>query len=470
MDNKIEIGFQDKIDIVSIVRDILKQWWVILLLSASVALFTEMWVSANYHPEYTTTTTFAVTAKGMNTNVYQNLTTTKELAGRLSQVLDSVVLKKKVAEDLGMKEFDAETSVQQVQETNLLTVTVTAGAAMEAYHIIESIMRNYNTVSDYVIENVILETIQPPMVPIYPSNPIEKRKTVQMAFLIAALIFAACFAGVSMIRDTIKNSKEVEEKIDAKLLGTIWHERKNKLFGKSKNESSISMLIQNPLRSFRYVEANKMTASKMRSRMDKVGAKVVLFTSVMENEGKSTAAANIALALSQEGKRVMLIDCDFRKPAQYKIFEVPSKETLNLPKVLRGEAEVENLIGCWNDTNLYTIFNKTAASSMESLLKSGMLKNILRFCRTKMDYVIVDASPLALVADTEELAQMMDASVLVIKEDTVLTKDINDAIDVLNNTKGKVLGCILNNAVPGLSGNSGHYGYGYGGHYGKRAE
>lgn len=74
------------------------------------------------------------------------------------------------------------------------------------------------------------------------------------------------------------------------------------------------MLIQNPLRSFAYVESSKMAASRVRSYMDKEDAKVLLVTSVMENEGKSTVAANLALSLAQEGSRVMLIDCDFRKP------------------------------------------------------------------------------------------------------------------------------------------------------------
>ena len=57
--------------------------------------------------------------------------------------------------------------------------------------------------------------------------------------------------------------------------------------------------------------------------------------------------------------------------------------------------------------------------------------------------------------------------VLVVRQDTVLTKDINDAIDILNNTRGKVLGCILNGVTSQNMAGSGHYGYG--GHYGKRA-
>lgn len=119
------------------------------------------------------------------------------------------------------------------------------------------------------------------------------------------------------------------------------------------------------------------------------------------------------------------------------------------------------------------ILNKTSSNSIEKLLKSATLKKIVEFCRQKMDYIIIDTSPLALVSDTEELAQMADASVLVVRQDTVLTKDINDAVDILNNTRGKVLGCILNDTSSQSYNGSGHYGYGghhrYGGYYGKRA-
>ena len=102
------------------------------------------------------------------------------------------------------------------------------------------------------------------------------------------------------------------------------------------------------------------------------------------------------------------------------------------------------------------------------MLKSTTLRQIVGFCRQNMDYVIIDTSPLALVSDTEELAQMADASVLVVRQDTVLTKDINDAIDILNNTRGKVLGCVLNDASSSqITGSTAHYGYG--GYYEKRA-
>ena len=468
MEERIDSGLVPQIDLISMLKDIAKEWWAILLLSLAVALFADIWVNATYQPEYKTSTTFVVTAKGMNTNVYQNLNSTQQLAQQFTEIMDSNVLKKKVAQDLKMSSLNIDSSVDLVPETNLITLSVKAGTAVESYRILQSIMKNYNTVSDYAIKNVIIETIQSPAVSMAPVNPLNEKKTMIIAFIAAAAVFMVLVAGLSYLRDTIKNPKDVTSKLDTRLLGSIYHEKKSKSLKLRKKKEFVSMLISNPLRSFQYAESNKMMASRVRSYLDKENAKTLLVTSVMENEGKSTVAANLALGLAQEGNRVMLIDCDFRKPAQYKIFDMEGKNGDDLGKVLTGKAGTENLIRNWNDTNLYMILNRTSSNSIEAMLKSTTLRQIVGFCRQNMDYVIIDTSPLALVSDTEELAQMADASVLVVRQDTVLTKDINDAIDILNNTRGKVLGCVLNDASSSqITGSTAHYGYG--GYYEKRA-
>ena len=468
MEERIDGGLVPQIDLISMLKDIAKEWWAILLLSLAVALFADIWVNVTYQPEYKTSTTFVVTAKGMNTNVYQNLNSTQQLAQQFTEIMDSNVLKKKVAQDLKMSSLNIDSSVDLVPETNLITLSVKAGTAVESYRILQSIMKNYNTVSDYAIKNVIIETIQSPAVSMAPVNPLNEKKTMIIAFIAATAVFMVLVAGLSYLRDTIKNPKDVTSKLYTRLLGSIYHEKKSKSIKLRKKKEFVSMLISNPLRSFQYAESNKMMSSRVRSYMDKENAKTLLVTSVMENEGKSTVAANLALGLAQEGSRVMLIDCDFRKPAQYKIFDMEGKDADDLGKVLTGKAGTENLICNWNDTNLYMILNRTSSNSIEALLKSTTLRQIVGFCRQNMDYVIIDTSPLALVSDTEELAQMADASVLVVRQDTVLTKDINDAIDILNNTRGKVLGCVLNDASSSqITGSTAHYGYG--GYYEKRA-
>ena len=467
MEERIDNETVQQIDLISMLKDIGREWLTILLLAIAAALFADIWICATYQPEYKTSTTFVVTAKGMNSNIYQNLTSTKDLAQQFTEILGSNVLKKKVAQDIGVNSLDVETSVDLVPETNLITLSVKAKTAAESYRVLRSVMENYNTVSDYAIKNVIIETIQQPSVAMSPSNPLNEKRMVLKVFLIAAGCLIVLVAGISYIRDTIKNPGEVSSKLDTRLLGTIAYEKKSKSLSMNRKKGYLSMLISNPLRSFAYVESSKMAASRVRSYMDKEQAKVLLVTSVMENEGKSTVAANLALSLAQEGNRVMLMDCDFRKPAQFKIFDVRDNEETDLGDVLINHKSADRIIRNWNDSNLYMILNKTSSNSIETLLKSTTLKQIIAFCRERMDYVVVDTSPLALVADTEELAQMTDASVLVVRQDTVLAKDINDAIDILNNTRGKVIGCILNGTASQSTGGNSHYRYG--GHYGKRA-
>ena len=467
MEERIDSENVQQIDLISMLKDIGREWITILLLSIAAALFADIWICATYQPEYKTSTTFVVTAKGMNSNIYQNLSSTKDLAQQFTEILGSNVLKKKVAQDIGVNSLDVETSVDLVPETNLITLSVKAKTAAESYRVLRSVMENYNTVSDYAIKNVIIETIQQPSVAMSPSTPLNEKRMVLKVFLIAAGCLIVLVAGISYIRDTIKNPGEVSSKLDTRLLGTIAYEKKSKSLSMNRKKGYLSMLISNPLRSFAYVESSKMAASRVRSYMDKEQAKVLLVTSVMENEGKSTVAANLALSLAQEGNRVMLMDCDFRKPAQFKIFDVRDNEETDLGDVLINHKSADRIIRNWNDSNLYMILNKTSSNSIETLLKSTTLKQIIAFCRERMDYVVVDTSPLALVADTEELAQMTDASVLVVRQDTVLAKDINDAIDILNNTRGKVIGCILNGTASQSTGGNSHYRYG--GHYGKRA-
>ncbi len=474
MEEKIDLFevFQ-KIDFRIIIRDILRQWWMILMLSLSVAMVADVVINETYVPQYTSNATMYVTSRGVNNSVYTDISTTSSLAEDLSYILSTNVMERKVMKDLGMEELNAEVTVEQLPETNMLTITVTADTALNAYRVINSMLDNYDSVTEYVLADAVIDIIQAPQVPIAPSNPMNEKSGVKKAFAIAALIFILLTAVASLMRDTVKSESEFSEKVDARLLGAISHEKKGRRFQKRKERNRDSMLITNPLRSFPYVETYKMAASRIRSRAERSEKKVLLVTSVIENEGKSTVAANIALALAQERKNVVLIDCDFRKPAQYKIFEIPANTLQNVPEILKTGEHLDTLFSRDERTGLYTVFNASAGRSIENIGENPAFRKLLRFCRDEMDFVILDAAPMAMVAETEELAQLSDATILVTRRDVVLARDINDTIDVLDNTNGKVMGCIFNDAAKKMFAAhgtyGGRYGYGYGGHYGKRA-
>ena len=427
------------VDIASISRDLLRQWWAILLFSITAAILVNLVASIVYRPVYATSTTFVVTTRGTNTSIYQDITSATDTAARFQTILESNILKRAIAKDLNIDEYNATTEVKLLEETNLIVLTVKHKSALMAYRYIQSIMNNYSVVSDFVIKNVVLDVIQSPAIPVMPSNPNRSKLYTLLGFLVGLAIAVLYVAYFSYLKDTVKNSKEASSKLAARLLGTVYHEKVGKERRKTRKNS---MVITNPILSFRYTESCRMAASRIRSRMDRKGAKTLLVTSVAENEGKSTVASNIA----QEGKNVLLIDADFRKPSLYKIFDIDKNQVTNLVAILRSGVGMQKSIVKLKKYPLYFILNNTNTGSIDDVLANNRFRSLIRFSRTKFDYIILDTAPMGLVPDAEGIAELCDASLIVVREDVILAKNINDAIDTLNETNAKVLGIVFNDA------------------------
>ena len=431
------------IDIASILRDLIRQWWVILLFSTTIAILVNVVANAVYKPVYATSATFVVTTRGTNTSIYQDISSASDTAACFQTILESNILKRAIAKDLNIKEYNATTDIKLLEETNLIVLTVKHKSALMAYRYIQSILSNYSIVSDYVIKNVVLDVIQKPTIPVMPSNPNRAKIYTLLGFLAGILIAGFYVAYFSYLKDTVKNSREASSKLIVRLLGTIYHERIGRERRKTKKTS---MVITNPILSFRYTESCRMSASRVRSRMDRKNAKTLLITSVAENEGKSTVASNIALSIAQEGKNVLLIDADFRKPSLYKIFDINKDQVTNLVGILRGGEGMHKSIVRLKKYPLYFILNNTNTGSIDDVLANNRFRSLIRFARNKFDYIVLDTAPMGLVPDAEGIAEFCDASLIVVREDTILAKNINDAIDTLNETNAKVIGAIFNDA------------------------
>ncbi len=449
------------IDFASIIKDVLRQWWGILLFALSCALLTSTVSEIQYTPYYTTSATFVVKTQRANASIYADISSAADTASRFKAVLDSSVFKNEIAKVLEKRSYTASTMVEVLPETNLITLTVTDNSAMAAYKCIRAIMENYSRISDYVVKGVVLDVIQSPEIPQKAANSghIYRNGFLGlMAGFFLALLYVAYF---SYMKDTVKNPREAASKLAARLLGSIYHERQG-VFNRKKKR--VSMLTTNPMLSFRYVESCRLTMSRIRSQMDRHNAKVILVTSVAENEGKSTVAANLAVAFAQDRQRVLLIDADFRKPSLYKIFEIPKEEATNFVEVLRTGKGIQSIINKFTNYELHIILNSAATGTIDDVLANGMFKSIINFARSQFDYIILDTAPMGLVPDAEGIARFVDASVLVVRQDRVMARSINDAIDTLNNSGARVLGVVFNDMTSGSTAVMGGriYGGGYG--------
>ena len=465
-----------QIDMDSIVRDIIRQWWVILLAALAAAFTLSAVVKLTWEPKYATTTTFIIGQSGLTTDSYSsNLRSAETLTENFELITESSLLHNRVCSDLGITSYDADIRFSVVEKSNLMTMSVESESPRMAYLISYSIVNCMEELYKEFSDSTTIQIIQNPILPTKPSNQLSIRPLMKKAALGAALLMILLFALLSYRKDTVKNENDIKNKIDARLLGTLYHENKYHTFRSLLKGDKCSLRVDDPLTGFGYMESVKLIATRIRKEMDTKGYKTVLFTSVSENEGKSTAAANVALAMSQEGYRVILVDCDFRKPSQYKIFDLRDKtdDIQDLGDTLLEKGQLKTCtVGL--EKKLSAVLSLHSHRHLLGAGGSDTLKKALDQLAETADYILLDSSPMGIIAEGEILAKLADSTIVVIRQDQMEARFINDTIDMLEKTGKPVMGCIFNNVRPGIlntilhGGNAGRYGYGYGyGYYGK---
>lgn len=466
----------------TIVTDILRSLPAICLIMITAGMLTYVFVHLEYRPTYTTRATMVITRTGVDNNVYANLRSASGTAERFAQLINSSALQKLVAKELEIPEFNGSCSARNLENSNLLELSVTADSPGMAFHEMKSILKNYKTFEEDLLGKVNLIMLEAPSVPECPGNPMAaSRKILQVMALTGAAV-AAALGFLSYLRDTIRTSADVEQKLDTHILATLYYEQKysnvfSRIFSWRKKKS---ILITDPVTSFRYSESVRRMAARIVNRMNSKKAKVLMVTSVLENEGKSTVAANIALAIAEEGRKVLLVDADLRKPSLYKILNMQDADFVSLTKVLLTEEQRDSLskdLTCSvPGTTLRAALNRLGLPQAAEMFDTDRFIRLLDSFRREYDFVIVDTPPMQLMADAEEMAPFADAIAMVVRQHMVEAGDLNDAIDALNGSSDHVIGCVFNNVHAGMtlpgSGRGYSYGYGrgnygYGGGYGK---
>lgn len=456
-----------RVDPYDVMRDLLKDWWLILIFGLTVALCSYIIADIVYTPTYKARATFAVTSKGAN-NTYDNLAAANTVASSLTNIFDGELIKKRVAIDIGAAVIPDYISAEIIPETNLFVLTVSAPSPETAYRIILSIMDNYTSVTNTLYQNAIIDVLEAPSIPMYPDNPPDMRRIMKLSFLGGAAAMLLILAILSVTRDNIKNVKEVTRKLDTKLFGVIYHENRYKTLRAKLHKKKKSILITSPTVSFSFVESIKSMRSKFEYKASAKDQRVLLVTSLLENEGKSTVATNLALALAQKSKKVLLIDADFCKPSIYKILEKEVPETQELGEYLLKKKDLKDVLMVEENSGIFLLIGSKYYNNSVDLITSTAFLEMIEIQKNIMDYVIIDSPPLSVSADTELLADIADSTLLVVRQSYAKAKYINDVIDTLSETNSELLGCVFNNVRNSPFGyrSSYHSKYSYRSYYG----
>ena len=169
--------------------------------------------------------------------------------------------------------------------------------------------------------------------------------------------------------------------------------------------------------------------------------KVVAFTSVLPNEGKSTTVANLAIVMGQDNKKVLLIDCDLRKPVLHRRFELPNK---GLTNCFAENIPLRQVIQKNIFPNLDIVTSGPIPPNPAELLGSSRMMDLLEEVDEDYDYIFLDMPPVLVVTDAAIIGSKVDGVVLVLASGEVSPEEARQAKSLLEKGKANILGAVLN--------------------------
>ena len=439
-----------QLDLYTLLRDILKNIWTVILAALIGLMSIYIWNRGVYVPQYTSTATLLVNIKNSASYSYTSLSASSEIAQIFTKVFVQPTMKEHAASYLGAPSFSGQISSSSLSNTNIFTVSVTSSSPELSYEELCAVLEVYPEISGAIFSNCVIDVLRSPDLPAGPSNSISQKNARRVA-LICAAVDLFLVALLSYLRDTVKNEKFFKKKIDAKLFGTVCHERQSRTIieyiRRRLNHVKEAPLVGNAYTSFAFTENYQKIASRFEYMKRHENAKVFLLTSGAENEGKSTVAANIALTLAARKNRVLLLDMDFKKPALHKIFSIPKSNTPDFALVLSGKCAPEDFTFTqYKDSKLRLAINQTSHFDYVDWIHSEHTTAFLKALRDsdEYDFIILDTPPLSVAADNTALAQIADSTLLVVRTDCVFVGELNDMILSLSDSSKHFSGCILN--------------------------
>ncbi|MFS0864586.1 CpsD/CapB family tyrosine-protein kinase [Fredinandcohnia sp. 179-A 10B2 NHS] len=171
--------------------------------------------------------------------------------------------------------------------------------------------------------------------------------------------------------------------------------------------------------------------------------KTIMVTSAGPAEGKSTTTNNLAVVFAQQGKRVLLVDADLRKPTAHYSFRV--ENITGLTNVLTKQATLEKAVQKTEQEDLYILTSGPIPPNPAELLGSKAMVELLEKAKEQFDLIVFDTPPVLAVTDAQVLANKSDGVVLVVSSGKTQNDAAVKAKEQLMNAKAKLLGVVLNN-------------------------
>jgi capsular exopolysaccharide synthesis family protein len=447
-------------DLRETLRAIRLSWWLPvagLVIGVAVAL---AW-SLVQSPLYTARTQLFVstTDSSSTADVYQGSQFSQNRVTSYAQLLTGAELAGRVIEQLNLAvsadELASEVDATAVAGTVLINVSVTDPSAENAQLIARTLASEFIQLVDE-LEAPAVDGVGSPVkvtvtddagVPNEPSSPQTLRDVAVGGFV--GLILGMVLALVrSRLDRSVRDRDEASSLAGAPIIGVIL--RDDTLQEKHAIERGSTS---------RTAEAYRQLRTNLQFLSVDEPPKVIMISSAVPSEGKTTVAVNLALTLAEAGRSVTLVEGDLRRPRVTRYLGMVGGA--GLTNILAGSAEVGDVLQPYGDGGLKVIAAGPTPPNPSELLASSQMFKLIDELRGTNDFVLIDAPPLLPVADASGLAVIVDGVVLSVRYGSTKKEQLQQTRATLDRVGARTLGVILN-IVPPKAEVISAYGYGYG--------
>ncbi|MCI4677032.1 polysaccharide biosynthesis tyrosine autokinase [Candidatus Mycolicibacterium alkanivorans] len=446
---------------------LLRARWITIAVTALVAVLAAIAYSLLTTPLYEASTRLYVSTSAGSSAVelYQGNRLSQERVASFTQLLTGQTLAQRTIDKLGVS-MDAATLQKRVKataklDTVLIDVSVLDESPVRARDIA-------NALSDeFVVMVGELETPKPGAAPdarvvveqraSVPSKPVVPKTARNIAIGLA--LGMSLGVGLAVIREvldnTVKSRETLEEITGVGIVGTVPIDKVRRNQPAISFDNDTSAIAE----AFRKLRTNLQFLS-----VDNP-PRVIVVTSSVPNEGKSTTAINIALALAEAEHDVVLVDGDMRRPSLDKYLNLVGQAGFST--VLSGAASLSEVLQETNFPRLTVLTSGATPPNPSELLGSMAAKNVLSELREKYDYVIVDSAPLLAVTDSALLAANADGALIMTRFGQTKREQVEHAVRNLAGVGASLLGAVVT-MMPTRGGGAYSYNYSYSyRHYGE---
>ena len=372
--------------------------------------------------------------------------------------------------DMNYQSLQRMIEASSVNDTEVFRIVVTSPDPEEAEAIASAIAYILPKRISSIVEGTSAKIVDSAVVPVTPSSPDYVINTM-VGFILGFVLVVGGIILHEIFDTSIRTEDDIAQVCTFPVLASVPHmashskgsyyydSKKHKSTKKLGSAAAAPVLVGSDI-SFSASEAYKLLRTKIQfSFADNSNCRVIGVSSALSGEGKSLTAVNLAYTLSELNKKVILIDCDMRRPTLAEKLKIRKKPGLS--SYLTGQSPLADLIQYCNFRDHEKAFHVITAGQNPpnpvELLSSARMKKVLEKLRAEYDYVILDLPPVGEVTDAMAVANETDGMLLVVRQNYCDRVVLTDAARQFQFIRAKIIGTVFNCT----SEHSGSYSKGY---------